>query len=248
MYEQWMPKVALSLTTEEFGQLPRNPAFQYDYLRGKALITPRPRHFHGILDFSGRQVAEPNEVGSNMHIRPMASGDFGALPDIFTDAFDGVQPLGGLTRAQRLDAARVILDKTWQGNDGPWIRQASFTALDKTKKTLLGGITITLVPGGNPAESACYRWEESPGNPWNKSHSGQPHLTWIFVSPMWKGVGLGSALLHAAVTALQKLGFASLWTTFLLGNDASMLWHWRNGFTLAPFPLSRRTLRRGIRG
>ncbi len=142
----------------------------------------------------------------------------------------------------------MILDNTWQGNDGPWIRQASFTAVDKTKKMLLGGITITLVPGGNPAESACYRWVESPGNRWNKSHSGQPHLTWIFVSPMWKGVGLGSALIAHGGDRPGKLGFTSLWTTFLLGNDASMLWHWRNGFMLAPFPMSRRTLRRGIRG
>jgi hypothetical protein len=29
-------------------------------------------------------------------------------------------------------------------------------------------------------------------------------------------------------------------STFLLGNESSMLWHWRNGFQLLQYPGSRR--------
>jgi hypothetical protein len=36
------------------------------------------------------------------------------------------------------------------------------------------------------------------------------------------------------------MGFTHLASTFLLGNDSSMLWHWRNGFQLAGYPGSRR--------
>jgi hypothetical protein len=36
------------------------------------------------------------------------------------------------------------------------------------------------------------------------------------------------------------MGFVQLATTFLVGNDASMLWHWRNGFQLLQYPNSRR--------
>ena len=73
---------------------------------------------------------------------------------------------------------------------------------------------------------------------------GRPHLTWVFVSPWLSGQGVATALLAATVNALIGMGFEELLTTFMIGNDASILWHWRNGFTLAPFPLSRRVLRR----
>jgi hypothetical protein len=51
---------------------------------------------------------------------------------------------------------------------------------------------------------------------------------------------VGTGLLHAAAAALARLGFTHLTTTFLLGNDSSMLWHWRNGFQLVGHPASRR--------
>jgi L-amino acid N-acyltransferase YncA len=69
---------------------------------------------------------------------------------------------------------------------------------------------------------------------------GRPHLTWIFVTRFLAGKGVGSLLLTAAVTKLRALGFTQLLTTFVLGNDSSMLWHWRNGFELLSYPNSIR--------
>ena len=51
---------------------------------------------------------------------------------------------------------------------------------------------------------------------------------------------MGTALLHAAAGALRALGYAEMVSTFLLGNDSSMLWHWRAGFRLLTHPASRR--------
>jgi L-amino acid N-acyltransferase YncA len=54
------------------------------------------------------------------------------------------------------------------------------------------------------------------------------------------GRGIGSALLAASVRVLKAEGYHHLWSTFVSGNDSSMLWHWRNGFRLLPYPGSRR--------
>jgi hypothetical protein len=60
------------------------------------------------------------------------------------------------------------------------------------------------------------------------------------VSPTRAGWGTGTALLAAAVNSLLGLGFTELLTTFMIGNDSSMLWHWRNGFRLLAHPASPR--------
>jgi GNAT superfamily N-acetyltransferase len=246
MCEEWMPNLTLSLTGEQYEQLPRNSAYQYDYRHGTALLSPRPKHYHAILKFAGRQLPGPEELSRDVQVRPMQAADQAALPEIFADAFMRVQPFGGLPMERRLAAARLALEKTWQGGDGPWLRQASFTAVHAERNAPLGAVAVTLVPGGDPADAESYRWPETAAVP--QDAKGQPHLTWIFVSPLWKAGGIGSALLEKAVRALEKLGYADLWTTFMLGNDASTLWHWRNGFTLAAFPLSRRASRRESRG
>ena len=62
----------------------------------------------------------------------------------------------------------------------------------------------------------------------------------MFVAPLSAGRGVGTALLHAAVRELLALGFTELASTFLLGNDSSMLWHWRAGFRLLTHSASRR--------
>ena len=45
---------------------------------------------------------------------------------------------------------------------------------------------------------------------------------------------------QALSSALRELGFTSLLSTFLAGNDSSMLWHWRVGFRLLSYPGSPR--------
>jgi hypothetical protein len=54
---------------------------------------------------------------------------------------------------------------------------------------------------------------------------------------------VGTALLTATGNALLDMGFNQLVTTFISGNDSSMLWHWRNGFRLLAHPNSRRGMK-----
>jgi GNAT superfamily N-acetyltransferase len=125
------------------------------------------------------------------------------------------------------------------------IEQASFVALDKNNRpgTKIGAILVTLLPDGDVMDPDSYYWREPPPADCIRNRQGRPHLTWIFVSPLEVGQGVGTALLTAAGNKLFEMGFTQLVTTFISGNDSSMLWHWRNGFRLLAYPGSRRLIK-----
>ena len=108
----------------------------------------------------------------------------------------------------------------------------------------IGAILITLLPHGDPCDWDSYSWAEAPPADCIERRLGRPHLTWIFVSPTDRGFGTGTALLAASVHALLALGFTQLLSTFMAGNDQSILWHWRNGFQLLAHPGSVRLMRK----
>ncbi len=232
-----MPHLELKLTREQFDRLPRNAAYRYELLGGQAFLTPRPRHFHALLDLG------PIEGVDTRPLRRVRPGDWDVLPAVFAAAFRGVQPFGSLTDEEREKAARECLERTLAGGDGPLIERASFVATDEERGALVGAILVTLLPAGDPCDGDSYYWREPPPADAVERRLGRPHLTWVFVSPHEAGRGVGTALLAAAVCELRALGYAELATTFLLGNDSSMLWHWRNGFRLLPHPVSRRVMK-----
>jgi GNAT superfamily N-acetyltransferase len=238
MCDQWMPTIELRMTIEQFHQLPRNPAYKYEYLDGKAYLSPRAKHYHAVLDLQSMPV------GEEVDIRPIKPDELLDLVPLFCGAFHDLQPYGSLDDAGQEQAARHALDRTRTGGDGPLLEEASFVALDSKHRpgTKIGAILITLLPEGDPTDGEGYYWLEPPPSDFLKRRLGRPHLTWIFVSPFHTGRGVGTALLSAAANALLELGYSQLFTTFISGNDSSMLWHWRNGFRLLAHPGSRREI------
>ena len=101
---------------------------------------------------------------------------------------------------------------------------------------------MTLLPDEDPADWDSFQWREPPPADCVERRLGRPHITWVFVSPWHAGRGTGTALLATAAAALRELGYRQLASTFLLGNDSSMLWHWRNGFQLLAYPGSFRLM------
>jgi ribosomal protein S18 acetylase RimI-like enzyme len=241
MCDEWMPGIKLSLTHEQFRQLPRNSAYKYEYLQDTAYLTPRPKFFHAVLDLA--PPAPKEQAPEDIRLRPFSPEDWPELEAVFAAAFDRLQPFGSLDDATRQRAAHESLRKTRTGGDGPLIEPASFVAVDVPTGRLAGAILITLLPEGDPADWESYYWREPAPADAVARRAGRAHLTWVLVSPWHSGAGVGSALLAAAAEALRATGFAHLFTTFLLGNDTSLLWHWRNGFRLLPYPGSRRRLR-----
>jgi GNAT superfamily N-acetyltransferase len=232
MSDQWMPGIKLALNSQEFQQLPRNSAYKYEYLGGQAYLSPRPKHYHAVLDLT------PMVEDDSLDYRLAQENEILELAPLFAGVFRTIQPFGGLDEDLRMEAARQALERTQTGGDGPWISQASYIAQEK--ENVLGAILITLLPEGDPCDWESYRWLDPPPPDCIARRLGRPHLTWIFVSPWRAGQGVGTALLARAVNALLKLGYAQLLTTFMVGNDSSMLWHWRNGFRLLAYPGSSR--------
>jgi GNAT superfamily N-acetyltransferase len=235
MCDEWMPLIQLPLTIDQFRRLPRNPAYKYEYLKQQAFLTPRPRHYHALLDLKPIENTEP------VRLARIRAEELMGLDHLFAAAFHHIQPYGCLDDATRLTAARQALERTRIGGDGPWIQQASFVAREDER--LLGAILITLLPDGDPSDEDVYHWQVPPPPDCIARRLGRPHLTWIFVAPMRAGHGVGTALLSAAVQELLALGYTQLLSTFMVGNDLSMLWHWRNGFRLLAHPSSYRLMR-----
>jgi GNAT superfamily N-acetyltransferase len=232
MSDQWMPNLTLPLSFEQYRQLPRNPAYRYEYLNGTAYLTPRARHYHALLEL------QPQNGPAATNLRPATVADLSELERVFAIAFERLQPFGSLEDDTRREAARHCLERTRNGGDGPWIEQASFVAVDSGK--LIGAILITLLPEGDLSDWDSFYWTAPPATDAIERRLGRPHLTWIFVAPLRSGQGIGTALLSASVNTLCTLGFTELVSTFLLGNESSMLWHWRNGFRLLTYPASFR--------
>lgn len=248
MCDEWMPLLKLAISYDEWRQLPRNAAYKYEYLSGQAWLTPRPKFYHGLLELPPLAERRPLERPSgDVTLQLLTDADWEELVPVFAAAFDRQQPFSSLGRDERQTAARKSLEYTRSGGDGPLIPEASFIARDREQGTHVGAILVTLLPDVEPTEWGAFHWKEPPPPDCLERRAGRPHLTWIFVAPLSSGEGIGTALLDAAVCALLKLGYTKLASTFLSGNDSSMLWHWRNGFRLLAYPGSKRKMREEIK-
>jgi GNAT superfamily N-acetyltransferase len=235
MSDKWMPTLRLALTRDQFERLPRNAAYRYELLDGQVFLSPRPQHYHALLDL------RPLEGDADVPLRRLRDADWEELAPLFAASFRHIQPFGSLDEATRLEAARGCLERTRSGGDGPWIERASFVSAGEANRAD-GAILVTLLPDGDPCEWASYGWRDPPPADCVQRRLGRPHLTWVFVAPTQAGQGIGTALLAAAVRELLRLGYPELASTFMVGNDSSMLWHWRNGFRLLTHPGSPRAL------
>lgn len=213
MMGDWFRCLELTIPFAEFMRLPRHPAYKYEYFGGRAVLTPRPHSRHASVELAALPPAHsPSSVPDTVVIRPLEPGDWAHLPELLAAAFHNVPPFAALGEEDRLRAAQDCLGHTQAGGDGSLLEPACFVAVDTGRPTAPeGAVLITAVPSGDA-----------------------PHLTWIMLSPWRVGQGLGSALLRSAATALRALGYRELISTFLVGNERSALWHWRNGFRLVP--------------
>src|SRR5262249_16546096 len=246
MCDEWMPRLELPITFEQFHQLPRNAAYKYEYFDKRAWLNPRPRYYHALLDLPPLADRPLEGVSRKTTLRPMRPEDWEELAPLFAAAFDRQQPFCGLERQQRAEAVRKSLEHTRTGGDGPWIEQASFVATEGEVGHEVGALLVTLLPDVDPSSWGGFHWKEPPPPDALARRLGRPHLTWIFVSPFCAGQGIGTRMLSAAVRELLALGYKLLASTFLIGNDSSMLWHWRNGFRLLAHPYSGREQRRRL--
>jgi GNAT superfamily N-acetyltransferase len=249
MLDRLFATIKLPLSLKQFHQIPQNPAFKYEYIDGVAWLSPRPKFYSARLDLRVHSLVVPEtvDVDGEVEFRKFGEADWRFLAPIFAASFDRVQPFASLSDRRRQAAARDCLEFTREGNDGPLITSACHVAFDRggkgEREQLLGALLVTLIPMVDLSDFWSLRWKTPPPPDCIERGLGRPHLTWIFVAPMFAGHGIGSALLAYASQSLLTLGYTELISSFLLGNTSSMLWHWRNGFDLLPYVGSIRNLK-----
>jgi GNAT superfamily N-acetyltransferase len=248
MLDRWFSTIKLPLSLRQFHQLPQNPAFKYEYLAKNAWISPRPKFYSARLALPPRESAcvERIDPPESVGFRQLTASDWSRMSRLFSGSFHRVQPFSSLSDRRRLEAARACLKHTRQGSDGPLIDSVCHVAISSETGRLMGAIIVTLIPLIDLDDFWSMQWKSPPPPDCVENHLGRPHLTWIFVGPIHAGRGIGSALLAHACRGLIELGYTELVSSFLLGNTASMLWHWRTGFELLPYVGSLRRLRSRI--
>ncbi|HEY6156895.1 MAG TPA: GNAT family N-acetyltransferase [Gemmatimonadales bacterium] len=219
MLGDWLRSLELPIAFSEFERLPRHPAYKYEYFDGRAVLTPRPRYARALLDLTAFSPPATAASLAGAHLRPMEPADWNRLPELLAAAFHNVAPLVTLEPTVRLTVARECVEHTRAGGDGALVDPACCVAVEtRGADCVVGAIVITLITCRDQGVEDLQR----------------AHLTWIMVHPWRFSQGLGGALLSSAVTVLRGLGYSDLASTFLVGNDRAVLWHWRRGFRLVP--------------
>jgi hypothetical protein len=97
MPKDWYPVIELPISWDQFWQLPRNPAYKYEYFDGKAWLSPRPKAQHVLLKLrSVRRSIAAVKTHEKVAIRRLADKDWRLLPRLFAAAFQLVQPYSSL--------------------------------------------------------------------------------------------------------------------------------------------------------
>lgn len=235
--DHWFPRITLPMTWSQFRTLPQHPAYRYEYLEGQARLTARLRRYHALLTLPASRVTASE---SGARLRPINEATWRKLPPVFAEAFAATAPLSFLGPEQRLAAATDCLERTRNGEHGLLVESASFVAVERDR--IEAAIVITLLQAGDLERFDDPQWGEPPPADALESRWGRPHVTWVLTAPGAARRGLASALLKRSAQALTELGYRELASTFLLGNEASLLWHWKNGFRLLSYVGSPRRI------
>ncbi|MBL8848276.1 MAG: GNAT family N-acetyltransferase [Planctomycetaceae bacterium] len=238
--DRWFPRIAIPMSWEQFRQLPQHPAYRYEYLEGRARLTARVRRYHALLSLPDRPTRAV-EPGTGVILRPLTASDWNRMPQLFEVAFAGTPPFSLLEPQLRLSAAGDCVERTRAGEFGRNVDRASFVA--ECDGRVLAALFVTLLQAGDLERFDDPRWREPPPDDALQQKWGRPHLTWILTAPDASRRGLATALLDRASASLTELGYTELASTFLLGNEPSLLWHWRNGFRLLSYVGSPRRWR-----
>ncbi len=222
------PRIELPISIDQFHNLPRNPAYKYEYFGGRAVLSPRPKANSCVLDLA------PRPVPDGFDVRPLPAADIPGLEQLFLNANAQTQPYQSLDEAGKAAAAKDAIQRVAAGDEGPVIEAACVQVFGTEFDGSIGAALVTLVHPDILTVPFTGEWKEPPPADAVDRKLGVPHLTWVFVSGWEVRRGFGSALLAHAANALHAMGFSHLASTFALDNPPSALWHWRNGFRLLP--------------
>jgi GNAT superfamily N-acetyltransferase len=220
---------------ESYMRLPRHPSYKFEYWDSQLRISPRWRSHRFFLELQPPEECPRIDELSEAAIRPLAAGDWEMLPEVLAAAFRDSPPLGMLGDRRRVWAARDWLRSTREGGEGPLLEPACVVAVDREDESIvLGALLVTLIVDSERSWYASLRAAVGPPPPQMAEGHEQAQVSWVFVKPGASRRGIGSALLAVVARTLWIAGHRELASATHCGNDASLAWHWRNGFRLLP--------------
>lgn len=232
MLNDWFTDLSFVTDWEAFRKLPRHPAYRYEFKDGRCWISGRPVFYHAKGDLNCLLESTSGQRENPWVISPIEHADWSELVHLFANAFSRSVPFIHLTEEKQLAAAKALLQRTQNGEDGPLVDDASYVIRNPQSHEPLGAFLVTLVPSSDFMHFEPEPWSQQPPVDAVEIGWGRPHLTWIFIDPHVARQGLGEALLRSSAPRLCDLGYETLVSTFLSGNQASTLWHWKMGFQL----------------
>jgi ribosomal protein S18 acetylase RimI-like enzyme len=214
-------------------RIPRHPDFKYELLEGDLWITGRPRAIDALLDLSVPPAQMPSRASrenDQLQIRKLTDADWPNLTDVFIGGYADQQPFASWSGPALQRAARSCLSHAKDGGEGPLIHEACHVALGispgQQDSAICGALLATLVDARHipsiPTEATV-------------TVDGVvrvPHLTYLFVDRWRRRRGVGTQLLLSAIRALREARYTHLASTVLHGSAPSLIWHWRNGFSV----------------
>jgi len=229
---------------QSYERLPRHPSYKLEFWDGQLRISPRWRSHSFFLELQPPAERPPVDDPGIATIRPLAAADWEVLPEVLAAAFRDAPPLGMLANRRRVCAARDWLLSTRDGGEGALVEPACVVAVDtEDNSKVSGALLVTLMISTERSWYASMRAAVLPSPPDLVEGREQAQMSWIFVRPRAAGQGVGTALLAASARTLWNSGYRELASATHRGNDASMSWHWRNGFRLLPHSDSLRRIR-----
>ena len=245
-------RLTVPMSFRDWERMPRLPSYKNEYWDDAAQYTARPKSAACYLPldrWGGPPEAEPEERWADaarepdpVLVRPLEDTDWPELARAFAGAFRDQPPISQWRGGAADRLARVLMNWSRDGKDGPLVRPACHVALIGRKWSHEPGDPLDLVIGATLVNltPTRYLWglPESLGEP--DPNGGDrpvlPHLTWIFAGGLQRRQGLGTLLLDATARALRGLGHRNLASNVLLERADSTAFHWRNGFVLPPHP------------
>ncbi|TWT59042.1 hypothetical protein KOR42_24310 [Thalassoglobus neptunius] len=232
MLNDWFQDVEFEISWATFQKLPRHPAFRYEYLSERCRVSPRPRYYHARFNLESWEPQTSDSICNEVVVESLGETNCDDLHDSFLQAFARTVPFCQLSESERRRSVHQLLERTFSGLDGPLHRASSHVLRERASGIILGASLITLLPSEDLERFDHPDWRASVPSDAAETNWGFPHLTWIFVASKRQRLGLSSCLLDATVSRLKDRGDRTLLSTFLLGNDQSLLWHWKMGFQL----------------
>jgi len=226
----WFLPIQIPLSWESFQKLPRHPAYRYEFRNEEVCLTGRPilKNCRIGTDTGTASSSLPHGI----ELLPLTSWSSSELANLFQQAFQNSAPFASLSADDRVRATDEHFLNVLRGRSWPVDWRASRGIRQPGSLDPVGASLVTRVPSADWSDFTDPAWQTQPPENAAESGWGLPHLTWLFIPPQAQRQGFATILLNHARTFLHTQGDQELYSTILVGDHSSLLWHWKQGFQL----------------